>query len=113
MTTEWLIAIAALITAAGSLGVALSTRHKNAAEGDATIADTALAMVKEVRGEQEELRKENTTLKAKLAMMEARIECQEREIATLRAGVTLLSQQVMGLGQVPIWTPVAHEREDR
>ena len=112
MTTEW-TAIIAVITALGSLAVAFSTRHKNRAEGDATIADTALAMVKEVRGEQEELKKENTALRAKLAMMEVRIECQERELATLRVGVTLLSQQVMGLGQVPIWTPVAHEREDK
>lgn len=113
MTTEWLATVIAIVTAIGSLAVALSTRHKNRAEGDATIADTALAMVKEVRGEQEELKKENTTLKAQLAMMEVRMECQEREIASLRAGVTLLSQQIMGLGQMPVWAPMMHEKEDK
>jgi len=119
MDWSFLTAVAALLTSLTAIYLGQSQRKKNSADTAKAVTDALDHVIVRLRNEMDELEKEIENLKQRENFLEARIEQEqkiteslrervrnlEKENAELRAGVQLLTLQVVALGQNPLYPP--------
>src|SRR3990167_2028654 len=97
--------ITAIIVAIIGAYVSLSSRRKNNAEADSSIVSAANSLIEPLKKRVSELETLTGNQEKKINELEDTTTSQHFEIAELRAGVNLLTPQIVSLGQQPLYKP--------
>ena len=97
--------IGGIIMAAAALYTALGARQKGQGDFTKSISDAASSLISPLRNELEQVRRELNAERAERERLGLRVRIVEQDNAELRAGVALLTNQVVALGQKPLYQP--------
>lgn len=101
LTVETLSAVAAIITALVGIGIAVTTKSKLKNEAAETISKAAISLIKPLEDRVEKMQIELTEATNKIKLLKTNITTLQKGNTELKAGILILTRQVIALGQSP------------